>query len=208
MADKTGVQSLRIGIFSGSFNPVHVGHLILSGYICEFTDLDEVWFVVTPQNPLKEAGELLDDGQRLEMTRRALEDFDRMKVSDIEFHLPRPSYTIDTLSRLTEEHPDKRFTLIVGGDNWNRISRWKEYERLISDYRIMIYPRMGEEVVIPAPYRASVQLVNAPIVEISSTFIRESIRNGKNMRAFLPAKVHDFIIQNGLYGAPIRDGGK
>lgn len=193
-------EAVRIGIFSGSFNPVHAGHLILANYLCEFTDMDEVWFVVTPHNPLKEAGDLLDDDMRLEMTRLALEEFDRMKVLDVEFHMPRPSYTIDTLARLAKEHPGKDFILIIGGDNWKQFHRWKEYGQLISNYPILVYPRQGEEVVIPEELRASVRLVEAPIVEISSTFIRESIRNGKDMRAFLPPKVYDFIIQNGLYG--------
>ncbi len=193
------MQKQRIGIFSGSFNPIHTGHLILANYICEFTDLDEVWFVVTPHNPLKEAGELLDDNIRLEMARLALEKFDRVKASDVEFYMPRPSYTIDTLTRLTSVHPDKEFILIIGGDNWKQFPRWKEYDRLTSDYRIFVYPRTGEEVVIPERLRGSVRLVEAPIVEISSTFIRESIQNGKNMRAFLPPEVYDFIVRNGLY---------
>lgn len=193
------MPAVHIGIFSGSFNPIHAGHLILANYISEFTTLDEVWFVVTPHNPLKETDELLDDDIRLEMTRLALEEFDNIKVSDVEFHMPRPSYTIDTLTRLTNEHPDKDFTLIIGGDNWKKFHRWKEYKRLISHYRILVYPRMGEEMMIPEQFRASVQLIQAPIVEISSTFIRESIRNGKNMRAFLPSKVYDFIVRKGLY---------
>jgi nicotinate-nucleotide adenylyltransferase len=162
--------------------------------------LDEVWFVVTPHNPLKEAGDLLHDDLRLKMTQLALEEFDRMKVSDVEFRMPRPSYTIDTLTRLTNEHPGKDFTLIIGGDNWNRFHRWKEYERLISDYPILVYPRLGEEAAIPEQLRASVRIVEAPVMEVSSTFIRESIQNGKDMRAFLPPKVYDFIIKNGLYG--------
>lgn len=194
------MQKRHIGIFSGSFNPIHAAHLILANYICEFTDLDEVWFVVSPHNPLKEATDLLEEGMRLEMTRMALEEFDRMTVSDVEFHMPRPSYTIDTLAKLTSEHPDKDFTLIIGGDNWGRFQRWKEYERLINNYRIFVYPRLGVEVVIPEQFRGPVRLVEAPIVEISSTFIRESIQNGKDIRAFLPPKVYDFIVQNGLYG--------
>ena len=170
----------KIGFFSGSFNPIHIGHLILASYIGEFTDLDEIWFVVSPRNPLKEAGVLLDDALRLEMVRLALEDYERMKVSDVEFHMPRPSYTIDTLTKLTEEHPDKEFTLIIGGDNWRQFHKWKEPEKLTSNYRLFIYPRLGEEVMIPPQLHSSVQLINAPIVEISSTFIREGIRAGRN----------------------------
>ena len=189
----------RVGVFSGSFNPIHIGHLILANYICEFTDLDEVWFVVTPHNPLKEAGDLLDDALRLKMVQLALEEFDRMKVSDVEFHLPRPSYTIDTLTKLASEHPDKNFTLIIGGDNWKQFHKWKESEKLINNYRLFVYPRLGEEVMIPQQFHSSVRLIKAPIMEISSTFIRESMRDGRDIRAFLPLKVYDFIAQNRLY---------
>lgn len=193
------MEKQQIGIFSGSFNPIHAGHLILANYLCEFTDLDEVWFVVTPHNPLKDPGDLLEDSVRLEMVRLALEEFDHMFVSDVEFQMPRPSYTIDTLTRLKEKYPDKDFTLIVGGDNWKRFHRWKQSEQLIDNYQIVVYPRLDEEVVIPEQLQSSVWLAEAPIVEISSTFIRESIKKGKNMRAFLPPKVYDFILQRGLY---------
>lgn len=189
----------RVGIFSGSFNPIHAGHLILANYLCEFTDLDEVWFVVSPHNPHKDPGELLDDDLRMEMVRLALEEFDQMEASDVEFHMARPSYTIDTLVKLTDEYPDKEFTLIIGGDNWRKFRHWKESEKLISNYRLFVYPRLGEEVVIPEHLHSSVQLIKAPIVEISSTFIRESIREGRDMRGFLPLKVYDFIVQNKLY---------
>ena len=193
------MKKQQVGIFSGSFNPIHAGHLILANYICEFTDLDEVWFVVTPQNPLKKSGDLLDDELRLEMAKLALEDYENMTVSDVEFNMPRPSYTIDTLTKLTNEYPGKDFTLIIGGDNWKQFHRWKQYEELVNNYRIFIYPRLGEEVIIPESLTTSVRLVEAPIIEISSTFIRESIQEGKCMRAFLPPKVYDFILQKGLY---------
>lgn len=193
------IKKKETGIFSGSFNPLHIGHLVLANYICEFTSLEEVWFVVTPHNPLKEADELLADELRLEMVRLALEDYDRIGVSDVEFHMPRPSYTIDTLNRLSCEHPDRNFTLIIGGDNWTQFGQWKEYQQLMKRYQILVYPRMGEEVVIPPQLCDTIQLVNAPLVEISSTFIRDSIREGRDMRAFLPAKVYDFILKKGLY---------
>jgi nicotinate-nucleotide adenylyltransferase len=193
------MQKQQIGIFSGSFNPVHAGHLILANYICEFTELDEVWFVVSPHNPFKEREDLLDDDMRLEMVRLALEKYDNMIASDVELHMPRPSYTIDTLARLTNEYPDKNFTLIIGSDNWKQFPKWKESQHLIKNYQVLVYPRLGEEVVIPEELTGSIRLVEAPIVEISSTFIRESIRNGKNMRAFLPPKVYDFIVRNGIY---------
>ncbi len=189
----------EIGLFSGSFNPIHAGHLMLANYLCEFTRLEEIWFVVTPHNPLKKSGELLDDELRLQMVRLALEDYERIRVSDVEFHMPRPSYTIDTLSKLSHTHPDKSFTLIIGGDNWTYFNRWKAYQQLMDTYPIVIYPRLGETVIIPEQYRDTIQQVNAPVVEVSSTFIRESIRKKKNMRAFLPAKVYEFIEQHGLY---------
>lgn len=193
------MKKCRTGIFSGSFNPVHMGHLMLASYMREFMYLDEVWFVVSPHNPLKEAENLLDDSIRLEMTGMALEDLDGLSVSDIEFHMPRPSYTIDTLTKLTTDYPDRVFTLIIGGDNWNEFYRWKEYERLRREFDILIYPRIGEDVQIPEEFRGNVQLVEAPVVEISSTFIRNSLKAGKNMRVFVPAKVYDFIVKSGFY---------
>jgi nicotinate-nucleotide adenylyltransferase len=187
------------GIFSGSFNPIHAGHLMLASYLCAFTSLEEIWFVVSPHNPLKKAAELLPDDIRLEMVRLALEDYDQLIPSDVEFHMPRPSYTIDTLDVLTRAHPDRRFSLIIGGDNWSSFDRWKGHERLIRDYRILIYPRLGVNVVIPEQYRDTIQLVKAPVLEISSTFIRRCIRDGKNMRAFIPPKTYEFLEQRNLY---------
>jgi len=172
---------------------------MLASYMCEFTSVEEVWLVVSPHNPLKETGELLDDHLRLEMVKAAVAPYRKLKVSDVEFHLPRPSYTIDTLDYLTVQHPGTRFSLIIGGDNWNQLPLWKEYERLLESYPMLIYPRPGEEVVIPEALRESVQLVDAPLLEISSTFIRRSIRDGKDMRAFLPAEAYELIVQNGWY---------
>ena len=187
------------GIFSGSFNPLHMGHLILANYLCEFTHLEEVWFVVTPHNPLKVADELLDEDLRLEMVRLVLEDYDRVVVSDAEFHLPRPSYTIDTLTKLSADHPDRNFTLIIGGDNWMRFNKWREYKQLMEQYQIIVYPRVGAEVVIPPQYRHTIRLVDAPMIEISSTFIRDGIRDGRDMRAFVPERAYEQILLNGWY---------
>ena len=187
------MQKKQIGIFSGSFNPIHVGHVILGSYMCEFTCLDEVWFVVSPHNPLKDVDELLDDDIRLQMTRLALEKFENLKVSDVEFHLPRPSYTIDTLNFLKKNIPDTEFTLIIGGDNWNDFHKWKSYEQLREEFPILIYPRLGEEIVIPEQFQKNIEVVNAPILEISSTFIRNGIKVGKDMQAFVPEKVWELI---------------
>lgn len=189
----------QIGILAGSFNPIHMGHLMIANYMKEFTYLDEVWFVVLPRNPLKDAENLLNDELRLKMTKMAVEDYTGMKVSDIEFHMPLPSYTIDTMTKLTYDNPDKEFTLIMGGDNWNDLPRWKAYERWQHEFKMLIYPRLGYEVRIPEKLRENVRLVEAPIVEISSTFIRNSLKEGKNVRAFVPSRVYDFIETNALY---------
>ena len=193
------MRKKQVGIFSGSFNPVHIGHLILANYMLESTYLDEVWFVVTPHNPLKKVDSLLGDCIRLEMTRLAVKDFDRLLVSDIEFDMPKPSYTIETLTKLKAVNPGLEFTLLIGSDNWTKFPQWKDNERLTKEFKILIYPRLGEDVRINNTYAENVRLVNAPVVEISSTFIRESIRAGKDIRAFLPNRVYDYILSNKLY---------
>lgn len=193
------MRKKQVGIFSGSFNPIHIGHLILANYMLEFTYLDEVWFLVTPHNPLKKVDSLLGDCIRLEMTRLAVKDFDRLLVSDIEFDMPKPSYTIETLTKLKAENPGLEFTLLIGSDNWTKFPRWKDNERLTKEFKILIYPRLGEDVRINNTYTENVRLVDAPVVEISSTFIRESIRAGKDIRAFLPNRVYDYILSNKLY---------
>lgn len=190
---------MNIGIFSGSFNPIHIGHLMLANYIVEYTDIKQVWFLVSPHNPLKQEGELSDEYIRLEMAKLALENYRKLRVSDFEFHLPKPSYTINTLDALKEKYPEHDFTLIIGADNWVVFESWREYEKILANYRIKIYPRLGSHTEIPDKWKHSVEVVNSPIVDISSTFVRDSIEAGKNMRAFLPERVYDYIFDEGLY---------
>ncbi|MDR2954031.1 MAG: nicotinate-nucleotide adenylyltransferase [Prevotella sp.] len=190
---------MKIGIFSGSFNPIHMGHLILANYISEFTDIEEVWFVVSPQSPLKSKSELSNEHIRLEMVTLALEKYPRLKASDFEFHLPRPSYTINTLDALQEKYPEHIFTLIIGADNWSTFENWKEHDIILEKYNIMVYPRLGFRLAIPSKQKTKVEALESPIIEISSTFIREAISNGKEIRTFLPDEIYEYIIRNKLY---------
>ena len=188
-----------IGIFSGSFNPIHNGHLIMANYMCEFTTLDEVWLIVTPHNPLKNRTDMLDEQVRLKMVELAVEKYNNIKASDVELHMKRPSFTINTLEKLSHEHPECNFSLIIGADNWSFFDKWKDYNKIIDNYKILIYPRHEVEVIIPESLQKTIKLVSAPIIEISSTFIRHSIKEGKNVRAFLPQEVYDYIENENLY---------
>lgn len=179
----------RVGIFSGSFNPIHVGHLMLANWMCEYGGVDELWFVVTPRNPLKAQSVLLDDAFRLALTRAATADYPRFRVSDVEFGLPRPSYTIRTLRTLREAHTDCRFSLIIGADSWADMGRWRDAEALRREFPLVVYPRRGYPIVIAGDETADVRAVEAPMVEVSSTFIRRAIREGRDVRFFLPEVV-------------------
>ena len=180
------------GIFSGSFNPIHIGHLALANWMCEFDGIDEIWFLVSPQNPLKKESELLDEKLRLRMVESAISGYDKFKASDFEFSLPRPSYTINTLHALRNSFPDRTFLLVMGADSWAGISGWKDYKSLITEFPIHIYPRKGHEIIIPEEL-INIIKVEAPLMEISSTFIRQSIRESKDVRYFLPESVRRFI---------------
>lgn len=190
---------MNIGVFSGSFNPIHIGHLVLANYITEFTDIDEIWFLVTPQNPLKENADLIDEDLRLKMTQLALEEYPKLRASDFEFSLPRPSYTISTLEALREKHPEHTFSLIIGADNWEVFDRWRDFEDIIKDFKIYVYPRLDYRISIPKKLKEKVEALDSPIIEISSTFIRSSIRKGKDMRAFVPCCVYEYIKEQDLY---------
>ncbi|NLA62812.1 MAG: nicotinate-nucleotide adenylyltransferase, partial [Bacteroidales bacterium] len=168
-------------------------------YITEFADIDEVWFVVTPHNPLKQVNGLADEQARLEMCQIAVQKMGKLKVSDIEFSMTKPSYTIDTLDKLKEDYPALDFTLIVGADNWSSFHLWRAYKRIIEENKILIYPRLGEELAIDEQYSHNAQSCNAPILQISSTFIRTSIGEKKNIASFLPNGVYEYIMTHKLY---------
>lgn len=182
----------RIGIFGGSFNPIHIGHLALANYLCEYESVDEVWFLVSPHNPLKERGDLWADDLRLRLVECAVAGYDKFRASDFEFHLPRPSYMLHTLRALREQHPDCEFVLLIGGDNWESFPRWYHHEEILKEHRIIIYPRPGyaiDEATLPE----GVSLTHAPLLDISSTFVRKALGEGRDIRFFLPNGVYEEI---------------
>lgn len=194
----------KIGLYFGSFNPVHIGHIAIAGYMTEFTGLGEVWFVVSPHNPLKKKETLLADHQRLHMAQLAIGDKDRLKASDIEFKLALPSYTIDTLTFLQEKHPNREFCLVMGEDNLYTLHKWKNAEELIKKYPIYCYPR--PDIEQPPSHlldhilsKAEIHHADAPRMDISGTFIRNGIRHGKDMSYFLPAPVWNYIREMHFY---------
>ncbi len=188
----------KVGLFFGSFNPIHIGHLIIANYMVNYTDLDEVWFVVSPQNPFKDKKTLGNMYDRLEMVSLAIQGEDRLRASDIEFSLPQPSYTIDTLQYLHQRYPTKEFTLIMGEDNLQGFSKWKNAEIILRDYKIIVYPRPGYSGGELANH-PSVTITQTPIMELSSTFLRKAIKEGKEIRFYTPDNVLEFIDKKGLY---------
>jgi nicotinate-nucleotide adenylyltransferase len=189
---------MKVGLFFGSFNPIHVGHLVIAGYMANHTKLAEVWLVVSPHNPLKNKNDLIFTYDRLEMARLATEDAQNVRVSDVELKLPQPSYTIDTLSHLKEKYPEHEFSLIMGSDNLASLKKWKNYELILRDYRILVYPRPGHEKSELSDH-PSVTITQTPLMELSSTFIRNSFKEGKSIRFFVPDKVLEFIDSKNLY---------
>lgn len=183
---------MNIGIFGGSFNPIHIGHLALANYLCEYGEVDEVWFLVSPHNPLKERGDLWPDELRLEWVQRAIEGYSKFRVSDFEFHLPRPSYMVNTLRALKESYPEHDFTLIIGSDNWEVFPRWYKYDELLAENHLLIYPR-PEYPIEKESLPQNVRLVDTPLLDISSTFIRQALKEGKDVRYFVPREVYEYI---------------
>jgi len=189
---------MKTGLYFGSFNPIHIGHLAIANYMVEYSDLDELWLVISPQNPLKKKSSLLNEYDRLKMVELALKDTLKIKPCDIEFRLPKPSYTIDTLTYLKEKNPHKDFVLIAGTDNFKSFHKWKNYEEILKHYRLYIYPRPGSDL---GKYKdhENIELIDAPLMEISSSFVRKAIKDQKDIRYFLPDEVYHYIIKMNLY---------
>ena len=190
----------KVGLFFGTFNPIHIGHLILANHLVEYSELEEVWLVVTPHNPHKKKSSLLNNHHRYNMVWNLCEDYPRLKPSDIEFNLPQPNYTVNTLVHLEEKFPDNDFTLIMGEDNLKSLPKWKNYEVILEKYHIMVYPRYSEGEVAPdLLHHPRIRKIDAPRIEISSTFIRNAIKQGKDVRPLLPEIVWESIDKNNFY---------
>tara|TARA_B100000809_G_scaffold266184_1_gene327726 strand:+ start:11246 stop:11851 length:606 start_codon:yes stop_codon:yes gene_type:complete len=196
-------MSKKVGLFFGTFNPIHVGHLIIANHMAEFSELDEVWLLVTPHNPHKKKNTLLEDTHRLAMVRIATEEYPKLKASNIEFDLPQPNYTVNTLAVLEEKHPDKEFCLIMGEDNLKNLHKWKNYEVILERYPIFIYPRISKNSESKSnsilEKNNSVTVINAPIVELSSTFIRNNVALNKNIKPMLSKNVWHYIDEMNFY---------
>ncbi|GAA4279375.1 nicotinate (nicotinamide) nucleotide adenylyltransferase [Aquimarina mytili] len=190
----------KIGLYFGTFNPIHVGHLAIANHIAEYSDLDEIWMVVTPHNPHKKKSSLLDNHHRYEMVYRATESYSKLKPSDVEFKLPQPNYTVYTLAHLEEHYPDYQFNLIMGEDNLKSFHKWKNYEVILENHHIYVYPRIAEGTVeTQFKDHPKIHKVAAPIMEISSTFIRNAISESKNIRPLLSKEVWEYIDQMNFY---------
>ena len=189
---------MKIGLFFGSFNPIHTGHLILAETALSDTELDYVWFVVSPQNPFKQKKNLLSEVDRLRMAELAVEDNDRLRASNVEFFLPKPSYTIDTLIHLTDKYRSYEFAIIMGQDNLQHFHKWKNHEAIVKHYPIYVYPRIASE---PSPFDAHpmIHFFQAPLLNISATYIRQRIKSGHSIRYLVPDTVNEYISQQGIY---------
>ncbi len=191
---------MKIGLYFGTFNPIHVGHMIIANHIAEFSDLDEVWFVVTPHNPFKKKKTLLSDHHRYQMVIMATEDYKKLKPSNIEFNLPQPNYTINTLTYLYEKHPEHEFSLIMGEDNLKSFHKWKNPEAILQNHQIYVYPRVSQgKVESNFDKHKNIHFIDAPIVEISSTFIRKCIKQKNEFRPLLPYSVWKYLDEMNFY---------
>ena len=198
---------MKVGLYFGTYNPIHVGHLIIANFMAQYTDLDQVWMVVTPQNPMKKNHNLLADYHRLAMVQEAVEDNDLLQASDIEFKLPKPSYTINTLVALEEKHPNNEFCLIMGEDNLRTLHKWKNFEEILNNHFIYVYPRAlteEEQEKMPRSHNKlidhpKIKLVKAPIMKVSSSLIRKAIQDGKDVRYLLTESVHKYITDMNFY---------
>lgn len=193
---------MRIGLFFGSFNPIHTGHLIIANHVLNETDLQKIWFVVSPQNPFKPSTTLLNEYDRLHLVQKAVEEDDRLKASEIEFSLPKPSYTIHTLTYLAEKHPSHQFTIIMGSDSFQNLPKWKNADVIVNNYPIIVYRRPQFEVRNDIGAKAVV--LDAPLLEISATYIREAIQHGKSIRYLTPEVVAEEIDKSAFYKKPYK----
>lgn len=191
---------MKIGLYFGSFNPIHIGHLVIANHIAEYSNLNQVWFVVTPHSPFKKKHTLLDNYQRLEMVYRATKNYTKLKPCDIEFNLPQPNYTINTLAYLQEKYPDYEFSLLMGEDNLKSFHKWKNYELILENHDIYVYPRVSEDKVeTQFDGHKKIHHIDAPIMELSSTFIRNAIKEGKNVKPMLPEFVWEYLDEMNFY---------
>ncbi|MGB5462181.1 MAG: nicotinate (nicotinamide) nucleotide adenylyltransferase [Aureibaculum sp.] len=192
---------MKIGLYFGTFNPIHIGHIAIANHMVEFSDLDEVWMIITPHNPFKIKKSLLADHHRYQLVQIATEDFPKLKASNIEFGLPQPNYTVNTLVHIAEKYPQHQFNLIMGEDNLKSFHKWKNYEVILEQYEIYVYPRIFEGKIIKTKFddHPKVHKIDAPIMEISSTFIRKAIKDKKNISALLPCKVWQYLDEMNFY---------
>lgn len=186
------------GLLFGSFNPIHIGHIAIAGYMKEFAGMDEIWFIVSPQNPFKKRNRLASPAARLQMVKLAIARHDSFIASDIEFGMPLPSYTINTMEKLAAGFPEREFHIITGTDNLDSIRKWKGGDKLVSGHKFLVYPRTGSDASGIGDF-GNARMVKAPVIDISSSFIRRALRQGRNMRAFVPDAAYDYLVRNRLY---------
>ena len=188
---------MKIGLYFGSFNPIHTGHLIIASHILNETDIEKVWFVVSPHNPFKESDTLLNEYERFHLVQKAVENDPRLKAVDIEFSLPRPSYTVHTMAYLEEKYPSHQFVIIMGSDSFQNIEKWKNSDHIIKNYEILIYKRPGFEIA--NDINARIRVMKAPLLEISATHIRKMVQEGRSIKYLVPPQVENEILSSGMF---------